>query len=331
MTDHGSEAADEEDDEQDQRGYHEERDDLTAGESDITEHDLTVPVYAVAYLRVSTQEQVIHGTGLKTQRDAISKWAKQHGRTIIGWHVDEGKSGGLRISQRRSLVNAVDQAGHEEAELVVYRLDRLARDLLVQEQCLADLSRRGSSLRSCDATEDRMLADPKSVDDTDAHTRVLMRQIIGAIGQWERAMIAMRMTAGRKRAGRDGWQMGGYVPYGWRRTERVGGARVRWEPDPGYRWHVAGWIVAARHAGGTWTEMAAVLTSAGIQPPSETPVPWSLNAVKRVYQGVERMASRGYATPGPPIPGAVAPSWGLEGGGGDAAPLTLSIGMPAAL
>ncbi|HTD58768.1 MAG TPA: recombinase family protein, partial [Solirubrobacteraceae bacterium] len=65
------------------------------------------------------------------------------------------------------------EAGEADC-LVVYRLDRLARDFVLQEMLVERLRRRGTPIRS--VTEDL------DTDTTDA-TKVLIRQILGSISQ----------------------------------------------------------------------------------------------------------------------------------------------------
>jgi DNA invertase Pin-like site-specific DNA recombinase len=64
----------------------------------------------------------------------------------------------------------------------------LARDLGVQEWILRDLKQRAVTLVS--ATEENLDADP---------TRVLFRQMLGAIAQYDRAMTVLKLRAARKR------------------------------------------------------------------------------------------------------------------------------------
>ena len=71
--------------------------------------------------------------------------------------------------------------------LVVPRLDRLARDLLVQETVLGRLRQHGREIRS--------VAEPDI--DSDDPTRVLVRQVLGAIAKYERGVIKGRMLAGK--------------------------------------------------------------------------------------------------------------------------------------
>jgi DNA invertase Pin-like site-specific DNA recombinase len=291
---------------------------------------ITDLVPAVAYLRVSTVEQAERGLGLATQRDAIVKWATDHGRVIIGWHRDEGKSGTIDLDHRLALASAVDQALLERCELVVYRLDRLSRSLIIQEQALEDLTKKGATLRCCDETEDRLLVDPSQVDDADAHTRILLRQVIGAVGMWERSMISMRLRQGRRKADAEGFYTGGYAPYGWVKPP-AGRYREkrRWVPDPGPRWAIAGWIMDARGQGCGYRMIANELNARGIERPklgsSSFESIWHPSAVRSVERGVLRMLERGYATPGWRPFDSAEPSWGLPSGNGD------SIGTPAAL
>ena len=46
-----------------------------------------------AYIRVSTQEQKLHGLSLDAQRMKLTEYAKKHNMRIVEWYVDEGVSG----------------------------------------------------------------------------------------------------------------------------------------------------------------------------------------------------------------------------------------------
>jgi len=101
-----------------------------------------------AYLRVSTDRQAEEGLGLEVQEHAIRAWARSQGDRIVMWCRDEGVSGSNGLDTRDGLADALDacKTGHV-AGLVVYRLDRLARDLVRQEQLLGCSSdRRGRIL-----------------------------------------------------------------------------------------------------------------------------------------------------------------------------------------
>lgn len=89
--------------------------------------------------------------------------------------------------------------------LVVYRLDRLARDLIVQETLL------GGEVFSTSAAEASYLR-----DDPDDPSRKLIRQVLGAVAEYERSMIALRLRSGRKRKAKDGGYAYGAPPFGFR-------------------------------------------------------------------------------------------------------------------
>lgn len=174
-----------------------------------------------AYLRVSTQEQAEHGGGLDVQRSAIRSWAKRAGYTVALWTADEGQSGSNGLDARRGLLDALTAVQDRKAGgIVVYRLDRLARDLVIQETVLADVWKAGGRVFSTSASEDAYL-DPTGAEADPS--RQLIRQILGAVASYERALVRLRLTAGKVRKRADGGFIGGQVPYGWRSE---GGALV---------------------------------------------------------------------------------------------------------
>jgi DNA invertase Pin-like site-specific DNA recombinase len=93
--------------------------------------------------------------------------------------------------------------------IVVERLDRLARDLGVQEFCLRDLKKRGVTLHST-AEPDLSSSDP---------TRILFRQIIGAVAAYDRAMIAAKLRHARERKRKKNGRCEGRKPFGYRPEE----------------------------------------------------------------------------------------------------------------
>lgn len=166
----------------------------------------------LGYLRVSTQGQVDDGAGLDTQRDAIRTWAKARGHRV-GWLADEGISGSNGVETRAALAEALERIKDGRAQgIVVYKLDRLARSLVLQEQILDDVRRRGGQVFSCSDTECAYLEDPGADPDP---TRTLVRQVLGAVSEYERAMVRARMAAGTARKKANGGYAYGQPPYGW--------------------------------------------------------------------------------------------------------------------
>ena len=44
------------------------------------------------YIRVSTEEQALHGYSLTAQREALTKYAQEHSYCIVDYYMDEGLS-----------------------------------------------------------------------------------------------------------------------------------------------------------------------------------------------------------------------------------------------
>jgi DNA invertase Pin-like site-specific DNA recombinase len=170
-----------------------------------------MPMRYVVYLRVSTDQQADTGQGLDIQEAACRKWLKEGRHRLVEVCSDAGRSGGADVGHRPGLARALALVGADRADgVVVHRLDRLARDLVLQEQLLAELHRRGKQLASVDPTEHASLT--FSPDDP---TRALVRRMLGSIAQYEREVIRLRLMAGRTRKKLEGGYAGGGPPYGW--------------------------------------------------------------------------------------------------------------------
>lgn len=169
------------------------------------------PTRAIGYLRVSTEAQT-EGYGLDIQRDDVVALAGAEQLDLVEVFADEGISGKEDLTGRAGLARALDHlADHPGTVLIIPKLDRLARDLMVQESILADAWKAGATVLSCSETE-RTYCRPDSPDDP---ARTLIRQVLGAVAAYERSMIRLRMTRGRRRLlDQQGWA-GGPEPYGW--------------------------------------------------------------------------------------------------------------------
>jgi DNA invertase Pin-like site-specific DNA recombinase len=168
-------------------------------------------VKLVGYVRVSTDRQVEEGLGLAEQERAIRAWAKAGQHRIVGWHRDEGRSGAEGLASRLGLAGALDdvEAGRAQG-LVVLRLDRLARDLLVQEQLLAEVWRHGGEVFSTAGGEANLRDDPADP------SRKLIRRILGAVAEYERELLLLRLKRGRALKHARGGFAYGSPPFGMR-------------------------------------------------------------------------------------------------------------------
>jgi DNA invertase Pin-like site-specific DNA recombinase len=166
---------------------------------------MTSPVIkAFSYLRVSGKAQVT-GDGFPRQRQAIKTYSAQHGYRIAHEYRDEGVSGAIETMDRPAW-QAMKQALLSDGVRVVIieRLDRLARDLMVQETAIGDLQKAGFTLISV-MEPDLMATEP---------TRVMIRQILGAVAQHDKANIVIKLRAARDRMKAKTGRCEGRKPFG---------------------------------------------------------------------------------------------------------------------
>jgi site-specific DNA recombinase len=161
------------------------------------------------YCRVSTENQKEEGT-IAIQRAALKEYAEAKGYELVEVFSDDGVSGGLEHRPGLSTLFEYLEEHPEVAGVLIWKLDRLARDLMIQENLIRDFEKRGKSLIST-KEPDLDSGDP---------TRVFIRQVLGATSQYEKAMITMRMTGGRVNKARKGGYAGGFPAYGY---EAAGG------------------------------------------------------------------------------------------------------------
>jgi DNA invertase Pin-like site-specific DNA recombinase len=144
---------------------------------------------AFAYLRVSGKGQ-LDGDGFTRQNKAIADYALANGISVIETFEEQGVSGTKELDDRPALQDLLAALKEGNAKVVIIeKLDRLARDLMVQETILSDLMRQGFEVVSV-CEPDLCSTDP---------SRVLVRQIFGAIAQYDRAMTVLKLRGARQR------------------------------------------------------------------------------------------------------------------------------------
>ncbi|MCU1284167.1 MAG: Resolvase, N-terminal domain [Acidobacteriales bacterium] len=164
---------------------------------------------AFAYLRVSGKGQ-LDGDGFPRQLAAVKKYASANGIRIAHIFEEKGVSGTKDLEHRPALQQLLVALHANGTKLVlVEKLDRLARDLMVQESIIADMKRHGFEIVS--VSEPDMCSDDPS--------RILMRQILGAFAQYERTMIVQKLRGARQRIRSKFGSCEGRKPYGERPGE----------------------------------------------------------------------------------------------------------------
>lgn len=168
-------------------------------------------MHVITYLRVSTESQ-LDGYGLDVQEQACRAYAEAHNLTSVATFVDAGVSGTKPAVERPGLLGALELLAENKASaLLAARLDRVAREVGVQEAILGRVWGLGCEVHTVDVG-----CIPR--DDPDDPMRTAMRQMAAVFAQLDRAMITKRLRDGRRRKAELGGKAHGAYPYGWSKT-----------------------------------------------------------------------------------------------------------------
>jgi DNA invertase Pin-like site-specific DNA recombinase len=165
----------------------------------------TGPKRVALYLRVSSQEQALHGTSLQSQREDLTAHAQERGWEIVGVWEEAGVSGWKGESDRPALQSLMQAArGGEFDCLLVDKWDRFARNLNEQTTMWATLDTLGLEYHSrCEPS-------------TSGREGRFERHIRAVIAEEERDRIRARTTGGRVARLKTGGWGGGDAPLGFR-------------------------------------------------------------------------------------------------------------------
>ena len=82
------------------------------------------------YIRVSTEEQVLHGYSLDAQREALTKYAQEHSYYIVDYYVDEGLSARKSYTKRGEFMRMLNDVKNNRLDLIlIIKLDRWFRSV----------------------------------------------------------------------------------------------------------------------------------------------------------------------------------------------------------
>lgn len=147
---------------------------------------------ALAYLRTSSAANVgADRDSAVRQRDAIASFAKSYGFTIVQEFNDEAVSGADAIEARpgfSALLDTIESNGVRT--VIVEDASRFARQVLVQELGVMALQQRAVQIFT--AGGDELTA-------TDDPSKVMIRQMMAAFAQFEKARLVAKLAAARKR------------------------------------------------------------------------------------------------------------------------------------
>jgi DNA invertase Pin-like site-specific DNA recombinase len=121
----------------------------------------------------------------------LQRYASRAGYKIVAWFDDPAVKGEDFIDVRPGFVGALEKiAGNGVRTIIVETANRFARDLIVQETGYRRLHDDGITLIAADKPD-------SFVDDTP--TAVLVRQILGAVAQFDKTMTVAKLRGARER------------------------------------------------------------------------------------------------------------------------------------
>lgn len=90
-----------------------------------------------AYIRVSTQEQKLHGISLDAQVEKLTTYAQNNNMKIVEWYKDEGVSGRKLIRKRPELQRMIHDAEQGRFKRIIFiKLDRFFRSVAEYHECM---------------------------------------------------------------------------------------------------------------------------------------------------------------------------------------------------
>ena len=222
---------------------------------------------AVAYIRVSGEAQV-SGDGPERQRRVIGEWAARTGTSIVREYCDLAVSGTKGADDRPAMAQMIGDllaSGGQPPIVVIERADRLARDLIAGELILKRLRSLGVQIVLAETGQ------PLGEDATP--TGVLVRQILGAVAEFDRSSIVSKLRSARVARRNATGRCEGRKPYGYRLGES----------------EAISMMIERRAGGATYDAIADHLNDAGIPPRSG--VRWTRSTVFKILRAQGNRAS----------------------------------------
>lgn len=163
----------------------------------------------VGYCRVSTDNQKDEGT-IELQTRALSDYCEARGYELLQTFQDEGVSGGLENRPALAEMFTFLENNPDTEGVLIYKLDRLARDLYIQEHLIKKLEALDKTLVST-KEPDLASGDPM---------RKAFRQFMGIVSELEKSFITMRLSGGRINKAKNGKYAGGGIALGYQSVDK---------------------------------------------------------------------------------------------------------------
>lgn len=175
--------------------------------------NITLPVSAYGYIRVSTETQADKGYGLDVQKEAIKNYCLQNNINLIKIFADEGITGKMEdkddISIRPELTEMLNllETQEQPKTVIVMNTSRLWRDDNAKVYIVRQL--RKSKVDVIATEQPRYSLYSKDPQD------FLFNAIMEALDTYERMTINNKLANGKKQRTKQGKSSNGKVPYGY--------------------------------------------------------------------------------------------------------------------
>lgn len=162
----------------------------------------------LGYCRVSSVGQDKRDTIEKQVYD-LQDYCSRNSHELVQIFQEKAVQGATDFDKRPAMNQLIDtlKADPELDGFLVYQMDRFARDVIIQEIFIVDYMKKFPGKKILSIVEGDMA--------TDDPTRVMLRQIVGAVSQWSKSDLKKKMNGGKMRKARGGDWAGGVVPYGY--------------------------------------------------------------------------------------------------------------------
>jgi len=217
---------------------------------------------AFGYVRVSGKAQV-EGDGFERQGEEIARYCQDNGIELVKVYEERGISGTKGEEDRPAFLEMVQAIlANGVRAIVVEGLDRLAREVRIQESLILYLAAKEITLLSARTGEnvtEAYMGDPM---------RRALVQIQAVFAELEKSLLVKKLRAARDR----------------KRTRegKCEGRKNYAETNPDLLKSISG----LRTEGRTWAEVAAELTRQGIQ--TRTGRPWTASNVQVLISKARR-------------------------------------------
>lgn len=159
---------------------------------------------AAGYIRVSTEEQSREGVSLEMQITKIRQYCELNELELVGIYGDPGISG-KSIKARPGIQAVLEMVDRKRIDhVVVYKLDRLARNTIETLEMVERMDKKSVSLHSIS----------EKLDTQSAIGRFVVRTL-ASLAEMERDQVSERTTGALQSKRARGEKTGGDCPFGY--------------------------------------------------------------------------------------------------------------------